>query len=187
MKHWKIAGAALIGAALSLSNTASAQNILGSNSHGQAGVLTFGGGYGGWGGGARVDLEYQNHFGGGYRGAGFGVGLTLPLWAGFGIGAEARFIYDWQPIPNVAFLITPYVGLSAGFWSWNGYCAGGSCAGSAAFWFGPELGLELKVVLFDRLLLGFRPLGINLPFVLHNNGLNFGWGYHAAFSIGVTF
>ena len=28
---------------------------------------------------------------------------------------------------------------------------------------------------------------INLPFVLHNNGLNFGWGYHAAFSIGVTF
>lgn len=187
MKHWQIAGAALVGAALSLSQTASAQNIINSNSHGQAGVLNFGGGYGGWGGGARVDLEYQLHFNRRYEGPGIGLGVTLPLWAGFGVGFEGRFMYDIQPISNVAFLITPYIGLSTGFWSWTAYCNGAGCTGAGAFWIGPEGGLDLKVILFDRLMIGLRPLGISLPFVFHNGGANFGWGWHGAFILGVTF
>jgi len=95
-------------------------------------------------------------------------------------------MYDIQPIPNVAFLITPYIGLSTGFWSWSAYCYGAGCTASGAFWIGPELGLDLKIVLFDRLLLGLRPIGFSLPFVFHNRA-NFGWGYHGAFTIGVTF
>lgn len=187
MNHRKIAGVAVLGAALALSNSASAQNILSPNTRGRAVVLNLGGGYGGWGGGARVDLEYQQHFRGRYEGPGFGVGLTFPLWAGFGIGVEGRFMYDWQPIPDVAFLVTPYIGLSAGFWSWTYYCGGGGgCAGAAAAWIGPEAGLDLKFVLFERFVLGFRPVGISVPFVAYN-GFNAGWGYHGALILGLTF
>ncbi len=187
MNHWKIAGAAALGAALSLSNTATAQNIINSNSRGQAIALVGGGGAGIWGGGGRVDIEYQMHFNRRYEGLGIGVGVTLPLWAGFGIGAEGRIIYDWQPISNVAFFVTPYGGLSAGFWSWTYGCgAGGPCAGASWFWLGLEAGLELKVVLFDRLMLGLRPVGLSVPFLI-GNGFNAGFGYHGGGTIGVTF
>jgi hypothetical protein len=182
MKHGKIAGVALVGAVLSVSQIASAQNEIKSNSHGQAGVLNFGGGYGGWGFGARVDLEYQLHFNRRYEGPALGLGLTFPLWAGFGLGFEGRFMYDIQPIPNVAFFIAPYLGLSTGFWSYCYYLVG--CYG--AFWLGPELGLDLKIIIFDRWLIGLRPIGFSVPFFVGDR-FNWGWGYHGAFLIGVTF
>jgi hypothetical protein len=188
MKHNKVAGIAIVGAALALSPAAEAQNVINANSHGQAGALIALGGFGGWGGGGRIDLEYQLHFRGRYEGPGLGLGVTLPLWAGFGIGFEGRFMYDIQPIAGTAFFITPYVGLSTGFWSWAYNCGGGgrTCVGAGYFWLGPELGLDFKVVLFDRLLIGFRLPGFSLPILVGNNA-GIGWGFHAGFTIGVTF
>ncbi|MBL8679777.1 MAG: hypothetical protein JNK05_11455 [Myxococcales bacterium] len=181
MKHNYLAGAAVLGAALAFSTTANAQNVINANNHGMAGALNFAGGYGYLGGGGRLEIEYQFHFNRRYEGPGIGLGIQLPFWAGFGIGFQGRFIYDIQPISNVAFFITPYGGLSLGFWN---YCEAGRCGG---FWVAPELGLELKVVLFDRLLLGFRPIGISIPFAFGGWRDSVWWGYHAGFTIGVTF
>jgi hypothetical protein len=185
MKHSYFAAAAVLGATLAISTTANAQDVVGDNSRPTAFVGNFGGGFGSGFGGGRVELEFQYHMRGRQQGPGFGVGLLVPLWAGAGIGAQGRFMYDIQVIPNVAFLITPYVGLSAGFW--NRWCGGGRDGYCGGGWIGPELGLELKLILLDRLLIGIRPVGLSLPIGLGYGNDWFWWGYHGAFIIGVTF
>ena len=183
MKLKLLAGASVLGAVLMTANTAQAQNVLGGNSRGQAAALYAGGGYG-FAGGGRLDLEYQRHFGGSYQGAGLGLGLTLPLWGGWALGFEGRFMYDIQPIAGTAFFITPYIGASLGFWGcWSGN--GSGCNG--AFWVGPEAGLDFKVILFDRLILGLRLPGLSVPLVFAPGGVGIAWNLYGAFNIGVTF
>lgn len=175
----------LFGTMIALSLTAVggevlAQGVLDGNSRGMAVAAHLGGGYGSYNGGGHGDIEFQYHFGGRYVGPGIGVGISLPISYGFGIGLEGRFVYDIQPIAGKAFFVTPYVGAVIGFWNFND--GRGNSAGY--LWLGPQLGLDLNFVLFDRLLLGIRPLGITIP-ILFGQGI--GWGYHSALTIGVTF
>jgi hypothetical protein len=158
-----------------------AQGVLDHNSRGMAVAAHLGGGFSHYGGGGgQGDIEFQYHFGGRYVGPGIGVGINLPLVYGFGIGLEGRFVYDIQPVAGKAFFVTPYVGAVIGFWNWND----GRGNSGGYLWLGPQLGLDLNFVLFDRLLLGIRPLGISIPIYF---GYGTGWGYHSALTIGVTF
>lgn len=158
-----------------------AQGVLDQNTRGSAVALHLGGGYGSYLGAGQGDIELQLHFGRSYAGPGIAVGLSLPIANGLGIGVEGRFVYDIQLIPGKAFFITPYVGAIVGFWNWHD--GRGSSAGY--LWLGPQFGLDLNFVLFDRLLLGVRPIGVTIPVFFGGPGVH--WSYHSALTIGITF
>ncbi|MDP3275283.1 MAG: hypothetical protein Q8Q09_08830 [Deltaproteobacteria bacterium] len=178
------AARAIVGATLALAVTAPgadafAQGVLTNNTRGTALAAHIGGGYGSYAVSGQSDFELQMHFAPRYVGAGLAVGVSMPIGFGYGFGLEGRFLYDIQLIPNAAFFITPYIGAIVGYWNWD---HGGVNGGYA--WVGPQFGVDLNFVLFDRLLLGVRPLGVTVP-VLFGNGVY--WAYHSALTIGVTF
>jgi hypothetical protein len=183
MKHGKkwLAGATL-GTALALAAPdASAQNILGQNTRRMAAILNMGGYIGIAGGGVgglfRLNPEFHYSFGEGMRGPALGVGLDMYI-PGFGLGANARFQWNIQPIDNVAFLITPYGGVTAG-----GFFGGGG----GIFFMGIHFGGELRLILADRGFLTFRPIGFSVPIYIGGPIAGAGFAYDVAFGGGVTF
>lgn len=156
-----------------------AQGVLDENSRGMAVALHLGGGYSNFDVGGNGDIEFQYHFRGRYIGPGIGVGVSLPVGYGFGLGVEGRFVYDIEVIAGKAFYITPYVGALVGFLNYNAHGVSGGY-----LWLGLQAGLELNFVLFNRLLLGIRPIGLHIPFYF---GYGIGYGYNGALTIGVTF
>ncbi len=187
MKHARLwlSGAAL-GAALALAApNASAQGALSGNSRRMGATLNLGGSIGIAGGGGavgvgaafRLNPEFHYSFGEGMRGPAIGVGLDMYI-PGFGIGALGRFQYNIQPIEGVAFLITPYGGLTAG-----GIFGGGFGAFLLAFHFGGEL----RLILADRGFLTFRPIGFSVPLFIGDLGALAFFNYDIAFGGGATF
>jgi hypothetical protein len=177
----KLAAIAVVGAALSVTQTAQAQNVISGHSRGLAVALNATGGWGYWGGRARINPEFQLHFGGNYEAHMLGLGLAFAGESGNYLAVTARYQYDYKPIGNVAFFISPYAGADIGMVFYR--CGGtNDCA---AFALSPMLGLDLKLIMFDRLLLGIRPIGLVFP--IGFGGRLSGWGLEGGVSIGITF
>jgi hypothetical protein len=179
----KLAAIAVVGAALSVTTTAQAQSALSGHSRGMAVALNATGGWGYWGGRARLNPEFQLHFGGNYEAHMLGIGLAFAGDSGNYLALTARYQYDYKPIGNVAFFISPYAGADIGMVFYNGVCGGSN--NCAAFVLSPMLGLDLKLIIADRLLLGIRPIGLVFPIAF--GGRNSGWGLEGGVSIGITF
>lgn len=179
----KLAAIAVVGAALSVTQTAQAQNVLSGHSRGMAVALNATGGWGYWGGRARLNPEFQLHFGGNYEAHMLGLGLAFAGGYGNYLALTARYQYDIKPISNVAFFISPYAGADIGMVFYRGSCGGtNDCA---AFVLSPAVGLDLKLIIVDRLLLGIRPIGLVFP--LGFGGYGYGYGFEGGVSIGITF
>jgi hypothetical protein len=176
-------GAALAVAAitLALSNTASAQSAVSGNTRPNAFSFNVGPAIDLETGGAtaRINPEFQVHFGGRYEGPAFNIGLDiLPQFRGVVLAVAPRFQYDVQLLPGTAFFLSPYGGMDIGL---------RTSSGGSAFVMAPVVGLDLKVIVVNRLLLGFRPIGIMVPLTFAGGGVGASIGYDIAFSIGVTF
>ncbi len=177
MKTAWIQGATLATAMVSFSFESHAQYLLSRHDRGTALAVSGFGGFGFERGGVgRVQLELQHHFTGTYEGPMIGVGLSASGgWGGhYAIGG--RFQWDIKVFPNTAFFLSPYIGADFGLW-YNG-CGGGPCLG---FGLMPYAGLEWRIIIANRLLLGVRLPGIVVPF-----WLGYSTPYWFAFEGGVT-
>jgi hypothetical protein len=179
--------AALFVAALALPSIGHAQSGLSAHSRGRALALNALAGAGSVGGRARAHLEYQQHFGPAYHEHMVGVGLAFAGGGAPFLGVTGRYQYDFKPIDGVAFFLSPYGGLEVGIAF--APCGGGSgpaltdtCAG---FGLAPVAGLDLKLIVVDRLLLGLRPVGLVFP--IGFGGLaSASWGFEGGVTIGLT-
>jgi hypothetical protein len=181
MKGSKTLALAFAAVTTALSGTAAAQSVLGGNSRPNA----FSFNVGPWinlesgGATARINPEFQVHFGGRYEGPAFNIGLDiLPQFRGVLLAVAPRFQYDVQLLPGTAFFLSPYGGMDIGLTT---------SSGASAFVMAPTVGLDLKVLLVNRLLLGFRPIGIMVPLFFGGGGVSSSVGYDIGFAIGVAF
>jgi hypothetical protein len=173
-------------AALAIPSVSQAQSGLSAHSRGRALALNALAGAGSVGGRARAHLEYQQHFGPSYHEHMVGVGLSLAGGGAPFLGVSGRYQYDFKPIENVAFFLSPYAGLELGLafapCGGSGATLSDTCAG---FGLAPVAGLDLKLIVVDRLLLGLRPVGLVFP-------IGFGglagatWGFEGGITIGLT-
>ncbi|MDP3273729.1 MAG: hypothetical protein Q8Q09_00945 [Deltaproteobacteria bacterium] len=170
-----------VGALSVVSGEALAQGALSQNSHPMAFSFNVGPriGLSGSGVTARINPEFQLHFGSRYEGPMVGLGLAIqPGFGGVGLSFAPRFQWDIQIVPGTAFFLSPYGGMDVGVVLYGN---------GAGFLMDPNFGLDLKFVVVNRLLLGFRPIGIGVPILIANNGTFVGVTYDIAFSIGATF
>lgn len=139
---------------------------------------------------ARGSLELQMHSGPRFEGHMLGVGLGGAYWPNLGgasITASARWQYDFRLVEGTRFYLSPYAGMELGVAIVENKMALGGVR-IAAF---PVAGLELKFVL-DRMVLGFRPLGIIAPVFIgepQRNNIPIQWDllWDISFTLGVTF
>ncbi len=139
---------------------------------------------------ARGSLELHLHSGPRYEGHSLNVGLGGAYWPNLGgasVTASARWQYDLRLVEGTQFFLSPYAGMELGVAIVANTMA---LAGVrvAAF---PVAGLELKFVL-DRLVLGFRPLGIMAPVFIgepQRGGVPIQWDllWDISFTMGVSF
>lgn len=182
--HCWMASAALAAALTVVAPSASAQGILSSNTRRMAVTLNLGGSIGvaGPAGVAfRLNPEFHYSFGEGMRGPAIGAGIDM-LLPGFGIGASGRFQWNFQPIESVAFLVTPYGGITVG-----GLFASSPLGSLNLFYFGVHFGGEVRLILADRGFLTLRPLGFTVPILAGEGGGGAGFAYDVALGGGVTF
>lgn len=180
-----LSGAVVAVALTAAASNADAQSLLGSYSRGSAIALNAGSyinfyDYGDYRTfrGLRLNPELQFHGRGAYAygGAAIGVDMYPGYYNMMAIGMSVRGFYDIPVISGAAFYLSPYIGATFGAVLGN----------NAGFFVSPSAGLELKLVLVDRVLLGFRPIGIGMPIVF-NQSTNVNFGYDAAVTLGITF
>jgi hypothetical protein len=163
-----LATAALF-AGLSLApRDAAAQDALEQNSRHRA-LSVYGGGLIGIkGAGAyfRGSFEYLTHFNASrtFEGHAFGVGPSFVWWSGQGgpiVSAAPRYQYDLQIVSGLAFFLSPYVGVEAGV---------GFFTNGPELVLTPNAGVDVKMVIRDRFVLAFRPMGISAPIFIGGRG-----------------
>lgn len=174
------------------SERASAQSTQGAPREPRRAFVVNGGPMIGFLGGAygRASLELQMHSGPRYEGHSLNVGLGGAYWPNLGgasITASARYQYDLRLVEGTQFFLSPYAGLELGVALVDNQMVLGGVR-VAAF---PVAGLELKFVL-DRLVLGFRPLGIMAPVFIgepQRSGVPVQWDllWDISVTFGVTF
>lgn len=187
MKNIISAAAATL--ALTVAANADAQTLLGSNSHGTAIAVNAGSyvnfyDYGDYRTfrGLRINPELQFHGRSAYNAyGGAGGAIGADFYPGYhsmlAAGLSARAFYDIPVIGGAAFFVTPYLGATVG----------GVFGNNPGFFVSPSIGLELKLIFLDRLLLGFRPIGVAMPIVVNDQALTVNFGYDAAITLGITF
>lgn len=136
----------------------------------------------------RLNPEFQVHLGRGFQGHALNVGLAAVYWPNEGGPSAclaARYQYDHQLVRGTPFFVSPYVGLDAGLGIFN-VADGGTVRYRGVLM--PSAGLELKVVLARRLLLGFRPLGFTFPVFLGGTSSSgaFLYEYDVLYEVGAT-
>ncbi|MBL8679728.1 MAG: hypothetical protein JNK05_11210 [Myxococcales bacterium] len=184
----RVVAVATAAIALSIAGVAEAQTLLGSNSHGTAIAVSVGSyvnfyDYGDYRTfrGLRINPEFQFHGRSSLQAySGFGGAIGADIYPGYfsllAAGFSARAFYDIQVISGAAFFLAPYFGATVG----------GVFGNNAGFFVSPSVGLELKLVFVDRVLLGVRPIGIAMPIVITNLVTTVGFGYDAAITLGIT-
>ncbi len=181
MKTSSIFRAALATAMVSIASESHAQDVLSQHDRGTALVVSGFGGFGfDRGGAGRVQLELQHHFGGIYQGPMLGIGLSAAGgWGGY-YALGARLQWDIKLFRNTAFFLSPYIGADVGLW-YNG-CSGSACLGFGVM---PYAGLEWRIIIANRLLLGLRLPGIIVPVWL-GYATPYWFGLEGGVTIGIT-
>lgn len=128
---------------------------------------------------AHINPQFGYHFGGNTSGPAIVVDLNMYVTGGFfALTATPRFQYDIQPIGGVGFLVGPYIGFGPGF---------ATAGGAASFLMEIPFGVDLKLVLGDRGLIWFRPVGFSVPIAISSAGAGAGFAYDIQFGGGFTF
>ncbi len=139
---------------------------------------------------ARGSLEVQLHSGPRYEGHALNVSLGGAYWPNLGgasVTAGARYQYDLRLVEGTQFFLAPFVGMELGV----AIVANKMALAGVRVAVLPVAGLELKFVL-DRLVLGFRPLGVLAPVFIgepQRSGIPVQWDllWDVSFTLGVTF
>ena len=106
-------------------------------------------------------IEYQMHSRPQFAGHALGLGLGAAWWPNLGgasVTVAARYHYDQQLAPGTRFYVSPYVGMEAGI----AIVANKQALAGVRVAAFPMGGLELRF-LWDRWVLGFRPVGFLIP------------------------
>lgn len=125
----------------------------------------------------RMNPEFQYHFSGRYQGPMVGLGLDV-LVPGVVLAFTPRFAWDFQLVSTLPLLLAPYAGLSFG---------GVFSEFVNGFVVMPSLGLDVKFVLLERILLTARPIGLNVPVVSASGVTGAGFAYDLALGVGLLF
>jgi hypothetical protein len=103
------------------------------------------------------------------------------------VTAGARYQYDLRLVEGTQFFLAPFVGMELGV----AIVANKMALAGVRVAVLPVAGLELKFVI-DRLVLGFRPLGVLAPVFIgepQRSGIPVQWDllWDVSFTLGVTF
>jgi hypothetical protein len=110
-----------------------------------------------------INPEFQLHRENRFGGHALNLGAAFTLWPnefGPSAAATARYQYDQQLVPGTPFFVSPYVGVNAGLGIFN-IINGGEPR--FRFIATAVAGLDVKLIFAQRMLLGFRPIGIMVP------------------------
>lgn len=134
---------------------------------------------------ARVNAEWQLHRGNRYEGHSFNIGPAVMWWPNEGgptVSLAARYQFDHQLVPGTPFFVSPYVGLEAGMGFFDLIFE--DSQPRFEFVTAPMAGLDVKVLLGPRLVLGFRPIGFTMPFFISPERFAYDVIYDISFTLG---
>lgn len=134
---------------------------------------------------ARINPEWQLHRGTRFEGHTFNIGPSIMWWPNEGgpsVSLSARYQFDHQLVPGTPFFVSPYVGLEAGMGFFN--LLGEDSEPRFVFVGAPIAGLEVKLLIGQRLVLGFRPIGLTMPFFIAPERFEYDLLYDISFTIG---
>ncbi len=136
----------------------------------------------------RINPELQFHRESRYGGHALGLGIAFVPWPNEGGPSFAfapRYQFDHQLVPGTPFFVSPFVGLDVGLGVFNVFNGNEP---RFRFVLAPSAGVDVKILLGQRMVLGFRPIGVTVPMF---------WGgpsivtadviYDIALTIGFTF
>lgn len=135
----------------------------------------------------RVNPEFQIHRDRRFERHMLGIGLAVTFWpneAGPSFALAARYQYDHPLVAGTPFFVSPYAGLDVGMGVFDVF----NDASQPRFIFVlmPNAGIDLKVVL-NRLVLGFRPLGVTVPLFFGGPRVTGDVIYDIALTLGFTY
>jgi hypothetical protein len=136
----------------------------------------------------RINPEFQLHQGRRFDGHMFGIGLAVVPWPnerGPSFAVSARWQYDHQLVSGTPFFVSPYAGADVGLGIFDLVDSDGPLR--FRFVAAPMVGLDVKLVINERWLLGFRPIGITVPLFIGGPSVTVDVLYDISFTVGLTF
>jgi hypothetical protein len=142
------------------------------------------------GGGAfgRINPEIQLHRAPRYEGHAFNIGLAIVIWPNEGgpsFSVAPRYQFDHQLVPGTKFFVSPYAGLDLGLGVFDVFSD--SSEVRFALIAAPLAGLDVKLLLSNRMVLGFRPIGVTVPVFIGGPRVTADVIYDIALSLGMTY